>query len=91
MEDFMRNNLEKSRFELESDGLITFADYKLQDNVITISHVEAPVEQRGSGTAGNLMEEIAKKATAENLKIIPVCGYASVWLRRHKEYRNLII
>ena len=87
----MKNNISKSRFELETKGQITFADYQLTDKILTISHVETPVELRGQGAAAELMEQIAKKAQVENLKIIPVCSYASVWLRRHKEYRNLII
>ena len=86
----MKNNSQKSRFELETEGLITFADYQLKDNILTINHVEAPVELRGSGSAGKLMEEIAKKARAENLKIVPICGYASVWLRRNKEFKDLL-
>jgi len=86
----MKNNISNSRFELESEGLITFANYKLQQNILTITHVEAPIELRGSGTAGKLMEEIAKKARDENLKIIPICGYAAVWLRKHKEFSDLV-
>jgi predicted GNAT family acetyltransferase len=86
----MKNNLHVSRFELEAEGLITFANYHLNQNILTITHVETPVEQRGSGFAGKLMEEIAKKARAENLKIIPVCSYAALWLRRHKEFQDLV-
>ncbi len=87
----MKNNSSKSRFELETDGLITFADYKLEKNILTINYVEAPVELRGSGASGKLMEEIAKKARVENLKIIPICGYAAVWLRKHKEFSDLVL
>jgi len=86
----MKNNIAESRYEIETDGQITFANYRRDADIITIDHVEAPVELRGSGTAGKLMEEIAKMAQKENLKIVPICGYASVWLRRNKEYRNLL-
>ncbi|MES2961163.1 MAG: GNAT family N-acetyltransferase [Pseudomonadota bacterium] len=86
----MKDNKQNSRFEIITDGLVTFADYRLEKNILTIKYVEAPIELRGAGTAGKLMEEIAKKADAENLKIIPICGYAAVWLRKHKNYHHLL-
>ena len=36
------------------------------------------------------MEEIAQLAKKNNLKINPICGYAAVWLRKHKEYHDLV-
>jgi hypothetical protein len=29
-------------------------------------------------------------ARAENLKIVPICGYAASWLRKHKEHHDLM-
>lgn len=80
----MKDNKLSSRFELEKDGKIVFADYRLEDKTLYIDYVEAPQELRGTGAAGRLMEEIVKKANAENLKIVPICGYAALWLKRHK-------
>lgn len=86
----MRNNEILSRFELEINGQITFATYKRKGDILTIDHVETPVVARGSGAAGKLMEEIASMAKREKLKIVPICGYASAWLRKHEEYDDLI-
>lgn len=86
----MKDNEQNSRFEITTDRLVTFADYRLEKNILTIKYVEAPIELRGTGSAGKLMEEIAKKADAENLKIIPICGYAVAWLRKHKNYHHLL-
>jgi predicted GNAT family acetyltransferase len=86
----MKDNKQNSRFEIITNGLITFADYRLEKNILTIKYVEAPIELRGTGSAGKLMEEIAKKADAENLKIIPICGYVAAWLRKHKNYHHLL-
>ena len=59
-------------------------------DVVHIRHVEAPVPLRGTGAADRLMVGIAAKARAENLKLLPLCGYARAWLRRHREYADLL-
>jgi predicted GNAT family acetyltransferase len=58
--------------------------------VLLINHVEAPPPLRGTGTAGRLMQGIAETARREGFKLVPLCGYAAAWIRRHKEHRDLL-
>ncbi|MCH2547219.1 MAG: N-acetyltransferase [Alphaproteobacteria bacterium] len=83
------NNTKKNRYELEIDGHIAFADYRLDGNIIHIPHVEAPPKLRGTGAAGKLMQGIMQIAETENLKIRPICSYAASWLEKHPEYQHL--
>lgn len=86
----IRDNVDQSRFELPVDGEVVFADYRRQDDVLAILHVEAPPVLRGSGAAGRLMRGIAEKAREEHLTIRPRCGYAAAWLRRHRDYADVV-
>lgn len=79
-----------SRFELHESGETVFADYIRDRNVLSIRYVFSPENLRGSGAAGRLMAGIVEKAREENLKIIPICGYAASWLQKHKEHHDLI-
>jgi len=79
----MNNNKEKMRFELDVHGKIVFADYRQEKDTLIIDYVEAPLELRGSGAAGMLMQEIVAFAQQEKLKIIAHCSYARSWLARH--------
>ncbi|HEX3498419.1 MAG TPA: GNAT family N-acetyltransferase [Stellaceae bacterium] len=90
MSDPIRDNAERSRYELEIDGQIVFANYRRHGATLSILHVEAPPPLRGTGAAGRLMQGIAEIARASGAKIVPLCGYAAVWLRRHREYRELV-
>lgn len=83
MTDAFRHNPAKSRYELEVDGLTAFADYQRSGQTLVIPHVEAAPALRGTGAAGRLMGKVAQTARAEGLKIVPLCGYASAWLRRN--------
>jgi len=78
------------RFELDEDGYTSFATYRRADNIVTIPHVESPMELRGKGTAGRLMEGIAALARANGFKIVPTCPYAIAWFRRHPEAADVL-
>ena len=84
------NNPPLSRFELIKNAYTAFADYKQDNGVLTIRFVFAPEELRGSGAAGDLMDGIVGYAAGQNLKIIPICGYAASWLKKHPEYAHLL-
>ena len=83
------DNPGQSRFELEEDGLIAFADYVRTGERMIIPHVEAPVALRGTGAAGRLMEGVLAAARGQGLKVVPSCPYADAYMRRHKEWEDL--
>jgi len=79
----MRDNAAAHRFELDEAGQTVFADYRRAEGRLFIEHVEAPMALRGTGAAGRLMAAIVKRACEEGVEIVPICGYAADWLRRH--------
>ena len=85
----VRDNPAARRFELEEAGALAYADYRHEDGRWVISYVYAPPELRGTGAAGRLMEGVATQARARGVRILPVCGYAAAWLRRHREWADV--
>jgi predicted GNAT family acetyltransferase len=67
-----------------------FADYAVQGSTRVILHVEADPALRGTGAAGRFMQALAEHARAEGLKLAPRCGYAVAWLKRHREYDDVL-
>jgi predicted GNAT family acetyltransferase len=90
MNSRVHDNVDRSRFELNVDGQVAFANYRRQGSVLVIQHVEAPVPLRGTGAAGRLMQGIVELARAEGRRIAPMCSYAHAWIRRHKEHHDLL-
>jgi len=84
------DNAARNRFELEESGQVAFANYVRRDGVLLIPHVEAPVALRGKGTAQRLMEGLLAIVRARGERIVPICSYASAYLRRHVEHRDLL-
>lgn len=79
----VKDNLQKSRFELEENGLTSFANYRRTGADLVVTHVESPPALRGKGTAGRLMQGIVGTARTGGFKIKPLCSYAILWFRRH--------
>lgn len=83
------DNTSSSRFELEEDGKLAYAEYKREGDRLIIPYVFSDPALRGKGTAGRLMEGVLTKAREKGWKVRPVCGYAAAYIDRHKEYRDL--
>ena len=84
------DNPDRSRFELEEQGLVAFADYRLQGERVVIPHVEAPPALRGTGAAGRLMTGLLEMIRDRGQKVVPVCPYAVAFIRRHPEFQDLV-
>lgn len=86
----LRDNAAQGRFEMDEQGLTSWADYRLAGERLFIDHVEAPPALRGTGASGRLMAAVAAEARARGLRITPICGYAAAWLRRSPEFHDLV-
>ena len=84
------DNAREHRFELEEDGLTAIAEYHLKGDSLYIDYVESPPALRGTGAAGRLMEGVMQAARAHDYKVIPVCGYAVAWIKRHPDHQTLL-
>ena len=84
------DNTARSRFELVEEGKLAFADYRLDDSLLILPHVEADPALRGKGTAGRLMTGVLELARERGWKVRPICGYAAAFIQRHPEYVDLL-
>lgn len=78
------------RFELVESGKLAYADYRLENGVLILPHVEADPALRGKGTAGRLMTALLELARERGWKVRPICGYAAAFIKRHAEFDDLL-
>lgn len=79
----VKNNTEKSRYELVVEGHLAIADYRLEGDRLSITHVFVPEELRGRGVAAQVMQGVVEDAKTRGFSINPVCPYAASYLKRH--------
>jgi predicted GNAT family acetyltransferase len=84
MSETFRDDVAAGRFILDVAGREAYAIYRRQGDTLVIDHVEAEPALRGTGAAGRLMERVVAVAGTETRRIVPRCGYAASWLRRHQ-------
>lgn len=90
MASALRNNQADQRYEMDEQGMTSWADYRLSGDRLYIDHVESPPALRGTGASGRLMAALAADARDRGLRVTPICGFAAAWLRRSPEFRDLV-
>lgn len=78
------------RFEAAVDGLLALITYRRFPDRIVLQHTEVPPPFEGHGIAAKLTRAALDFARANHLFVIPVCPYVSGFLRRHREYHDLL-
>jgi hypothetical protein len=86
----MIDNTEQSRFELEENGHLVWANYRVRDGKYVLPHVEADLELRGTGAASRLMQQIVDHARDQKLVLEPRCSYARAWFQRHPDAQDVL-
>ena len=84
------HNEPQSRFEIACDGLLAFAEYRLRDGRMIISHTEVPPAFQGGGIAAKITRAALDHARSHNLLVVPSCPYTAAFLRKHPEYHDLL-
>ena len=86
----VRNNTARSRFELDVEGGVAFANYRATTSAIIITHTETPRALRGRGIASELVKGALDLIRADGHKVIAGCGFVVDYLGKHPEYRDLV-
>lgn len=87
----VRKNEPASRWELVlDDQVIGVNDYQLVDGVYALTHVEVDPDHRGGGMAARLVGASLDDIRAEGARVTPLCPYAAAFLKRHRDYEDLV-
>ena len=86
----VRDNRVQSRFELDVEGGLAFAKYRLTPSAVNIIHTETPRNLRGRGIASELVQGALQLIRAEGLKVIAGCDFVADYLRKHPEFADLV-
>ncbi len=77
-------------FSTELEGHRAELQYRLRGGVMTIVHTGVPDAIGGRGVAAELTRVALETARANHWKVVPACAYAEAFMRRHREYQDLL-
>jgi predicted GNAT family acetyltransferase len=92
MEPKVIHNQEAHRYELWlEDKRIGLADYSLMPGERHFVHTEVDTDQQNKGYAADLMREALADVRANSKdKVVPVCSYVVMYMKRHPETHDLL-
>ena len=85
----VRDNKALGRFELDVEGALAFANYRLTPQAIIITHTETR-GARGRGVASELIKGSLDLIRADGHKVIAGCGFVVDYLYKHPQYADLM-
>jgi hypothetical protein len=86
----VRDNKSRQRFELDVEGTMAFANYRLAPGSVIITHTETPPALRGRGIASKLVKGALEMIRTDGLKVVAGCGFVVDYLEKHPEYSDLV-
>lgn len=90
-EDSFFDDADACAYRLQVGSFAAAAEYRRAAGVLTVLHVVADEQLRGSGAAGRLMQQVADTARAQGVKIEVECPFAASWFERRPNQRDLLI
>ncbi|MET3442264.1 putative GNAT family acetyltransferase [Variovorax paradoxus] len=87
----LTNNEAQHRYEAATEGrLAGFAEYNLLTDAIMFTHTEVLPDNEGKGIGSALARHVLDDARARGLHVIPVCQFIAGYIRKHREYADLV-
>ena len=90
MDGGVRNNREAGQYELEVEGHLALAAYRLRTGRITFTHTEVPDSIGGRGVGKRLVKAALDDARAQGLKVVPACPFVKHYIDTHPEEQDLL-
>jgi uncharacterized protein len=85
----VRDNKAQSRYELDVEGTVAFASYRLTPSAVIITHTETPQALRGRGIASELVKGALELIHADGRKVVAGCSFVVDYLAKHPEFADL--
>jgi uncharacterized protein len=85
----VRDNKTQNRFELDVEGAVAFANYRLTPSAVIITHTETPLSLRGRGIASDLVRGALELIRADGRKVVAGCSFVVDYLAKHPESADL--
>jgi len=84
------NNTKRSRYELVTDGHISYVEYMLPGKKLILTHTEVPKALEGKGIGSKLIDHVLDDAKNLGLKVIPLCPFIASYIKRHPEWNSVL-
>lgn len=90
MNNKVRDDAARQRYELEVGGALAFIDYRRDGRIVTMTYAEVPAALRGGGIGSVLVKGALALVRERGERVIPLCSFVEHYMRRHPEVHDLL-
>jgi predicted GNAT family acetyltransferase len=85
------NNPAEHRYEARIGGdLAGYCEYNLLSEAIMFTHTEVLEAFEGKGVGSALARHVLDEARSDGKHVIPVCQFIAGYIRKHRDYADLV-
>lgn len=85
------DNPAEKQFQFVLDGSIAKIEYIKAKEKIYLTHTEVPKGYEGKGIGTELIKQALEHIKAHNLTLVPLCPFVALYLKRHPEWKELVL
>jgi uncharacterized protein len=86
----VRDNTQLNRFELDTEGHISFVEYRRHGKVVTMTHAEVPPALNGRGIGSELAKGALDLVRQQQETVVPQCPFINSYIKRHAVFQDLL-
>ena len=85
------DNPAERRYEAQLDGrVVGVSEYDLAGDRIVFLHTEVDPSVEGLGIGSRLAQGALDDVRRRGLKAVPECPFIAAWLKRHRDYADVV-
>ena len=84
------HNAAAGQFEARTEHGVALLKYVLRGDVMDLAHTTVPQQAEGQGVGAALAKAALDHARREGMKVIPSCPFVASYLKRHKDYADVV-
>ena len=81
----------EKQFQFVLDGAIAKIEYIRVKDKIYLTHTEVPKGYEGKGIGTELIKQALEYIKTHNLTLVPLCPFVALYLKRHSEWKELVL
>lgn len=85
------DNENSKQYEFHIDGLLPRIEYIRTKDKIYLTHTEVPKGLEGKGVGSQLVNAALEDVKAKDLDLVPLCPFVALYIKRHPEYKTLVM
>lgn len=86
----VRRNDDRNRYELTVDGQLAVCEFNRLSTAVMFTHTEVPEVLEGQGVGSTLVRGALDDVRAQGLQVVPLCPFVAAFIRRHREYMDIV-